>query len=61
MVERFFARITTEAIRRGSFRSVTHLRETIDTYIANHNAESKPFIWTAPADLIHKKLKGGLS
>jgi hypothetical protein len=30
MVERFFARITTEAIRRGSFSSVRELQAAID-------------------------------
>jgi transposase len=61
LVERFFAKITTEAIRRGSFCSVAHLKEVIEAYIREHNREPKPFVWTAPADLIFKKLRGGLS
>ena len=44
MVERFFARITTEAIRRGSFSSVRQLQAAIDAYLAEHNKEPKPFI-----------------
>jgi putative transposase len=36
-VERWFAKITTQAIRRGSFRSVKHLIQAIDDYIAEHN------------------------
>jgi transposase len=61
MVERFFGRITTEAIRRGSFTSTRQLREAIDAYIAEHNAEPKPFVWTATADSIFRKLENSLS
>ena len=61
MVERFFGRITTEAIRRGSFTSTRQLREAIDAYIAEHNAEPKPFVWTATADSIFQKLQNSLS
>jgi transposase len=51
-VERWFAKITTEAIRRASFRSVPHLRQTIMDYIAATNRDPQPFTWTASADLI---------
>lgn len=51
-VERWFAKITTEAIRRGSFRSVPHLRQTIMDYVAANNRQPQPFTWTASADLI---------
>ena len=56
-VERFFARITEERIRRESFRSVAHLRQTILDYIDQHNQTAKPFRWTAPADLILGKVQ----
>src|SRR5476651_470932 len=42
-VERWFAKITTDAIRRGSFRSVPHLRQTIMDYIAANNRQPLPF------------------
>lgn len=61
LVERFFAKITEEAIRRGSFKSVKELRTAIDHYIAEHNKHPKPFVWTASADLIFKKLENSLS
>jgi transposase len=51
-VERFFAQITTERIRRGSFRSVADLRAAIVDYIRGHNRSPRPFQWTASADLI---------
>lgn len=56
-VERFFARITEERIRRESFRSVAQLRQTIVDYIAQHNQAPKPFRWTASADLILGKVR----
>lgn len=60
-VERFFAKITQEAIRRGSFTSVNQLKQTIDDYLQEHNKEPKPFVWTATADLIFKKLENSLA
>jgi putative transposase len=56
-VERFFALITNSAIRRGSFTSVKDLVSSIDAYIKNYNANSKPFVWTATADQILDKLQ----
>lgn len=55
-VERFFAKITNERIRRGVFRSVGELQKSIEAYIANHNQAPKPFRWTASADLILEKV-----
>lgn len=51
-VERWFAKITQERIRRGVFKSVDSLIAAIDEYIAEHNRTAKPFTWTANADLI---------
>jgi transposase len=61
LAERFFGKITEEAIRRGSFRSVKELQVAIENYIADHNKNPKPFVWTASADLIFKKLENSLS
>ncbi len=61
MVERFFAKITTQAIRRGSFRSVRQLREVIKAYLAEHNTDPKPFVWTATAEGIFRNLENSLS
>ena len=57
LVERFFALITDKAIRRGSFRSVRELVHKIDHFVAHHNTNCKPFIWTATADSILAKLQ----
>lgn len=56
-VERWFAKITEQQIRRGAFLSVKDLEKAIADYIAAHNANPKPFIWTASADLILGKVK----
>jgi transposase len=56
-VERFFAEITDKQIRRGSFRSVTALEQAITSYLEAHNKDPKPFVWTASADLILRKVE----
>lgn len=55
-VERFFAKITNQRIRRGVFRSVPELQKAIHAYIDAHNEAPKPFRWTASADLILGKV-----
>jgi transposase len=55
MVERFFRDITDKRIRRDSFTSVAELELAIDLYVAHHNIDPKPFIWTASAkDILAK-------
>lgn len=56
-VERFFAQITEKRIRRGVFKTVKALEEAIEAYLAEHNANPKPFRWTATADLILRKVE----
>jgi hypothetical protein len=41
--------LSTQQLRRGVFTSVPELVETSNAYIARHNQEPKPFIWTAKA------------
>jgi len=58
MVERFFRDITTERLRRGVFTSVPELVTAIDEYVAHHNKEPKPFIWTKSArDILQKVIR----
>jgi hypothetical protein len=59
LVERFFGLITEDAIRRGVFRSVADLEAAIEAYLEHHNADPKPFVWTAPADKILEKVARG--
>lgn len=56
-VERFFAQITDRRIRRGAFKSVEALEKAIEDYLATHNADPKPFVWTKDADLILRKVQ----
>jgi transposase len=55
MVERFFRDISENRIKRDSFTSVGELELAIDLYVANHNIDPKPFVWTASAkDILAK-------
>src|SRR5271155_1123666 len=56
-VERWFALLTQQAIRRGSFRSVRELVHKIDHYVTHYNAHQRPFVCTASADSIFDKLQ----
>jgi len=56
-VEIWFNRITQQAIRRGTFRSVKELVEKIDSYVQSSNAHPQPFVWTATADSILAKVQ----
>ena len=56
MVERFFAEITRNRIRRGAFKSVAELKAAIMQYLENHNADPKPFIWTKSTGEILEKV-----
>lgn len=58
-VEGFFATLTKRQIQRGAFHSVLNLNQTIRSYIDAHNADPKPFVWTAPADTIIAKVQRG--
>ena len=49
-VERFFALLTDQQIRRGVHRSTKELEAAITAYIDARNADPKPFRWTKSAD-----------
>ena len=56
MVERFFGELTQKRIRRGVFKSVNDLTETIYDYLGKYNNDPKPFVWTKKADEILESL-----
>ena len=56
-IERWFGEITVKRIRRGTFRSVKELIAAIEGYIRENNKNPKPFVWTATAKSIVKKLR----
>ncbi len=48
-----------KAIRRGVFHSVVDLQRAINDYLEIHNADPKPFVWTASASAILEKVNRG--
>ena len=56
-VERWFALITNQAIRRGSFDSVTDLKRKINEFVEHYNQHPRPFKWTATADSLLAKIE----
>ena len=49
-VERFFALLTDDQIRRSTHRSTAELEAAITAYIKAHNDDPKPFRWTKSSD-----------
>jgi transposase len=56
LVERFFSALTTQALRRGIFRSVAALIDAIQAFLDAHNEDPKLFIWRKDADTITGKV-----
>ena len=56
-VEIWFNIITNKAIRRGSFRSVSDLIANIERFVGRYNPRAKPFVWTATAESILRKIE----
>lgn len=57
LVERWFAEITRKQIRRGTFRNVRQLIRVILRYLRENNKDPHPFIWTASAASILRKIR----
>ena len=56
MVERFFRDLTVNRLRRGVFHSLPELVFALEKYLAEHNRDPKPFVWTAKANDILAKV-----
>ena len=56
LVERFFADLTGDVIRSGSFGSVKELVRDIDAYLTGRNAAPKPYRWKAKGAAILAKI-----
>lgn len=56
LVERFFADVTQDVIRDGSFTSVRELVRDIETYLAGRNHDPRPYRWTADGQAILEKI-----
>jgi transposase len=59
LVERFFGKLTDQALRRGVFESVPDLIVTIEVYLDANNADPVPLVWTATAESILDKVRRG--
>ena len=55
-VEGFFSALTRRRLKRGVFHSIVDLQAAINRYVAEHNQNPKPFVWTKPADTILAKI-----
>ena len=58
-VETFFSRLTRRRLKRGVFRSIVELQAAINRFVDEHNAEPKPFVWTADPDVVLGKVTRG--
>jgi transposase len=56
-VEGFFAKLTRQRLRRGSFVGLVDLQAAIHRFIAEHNESAKPFVWTADPHAIIDKVR----
>ena len=64
LVERLFAEITRQRIRRGTFTSAPELKAAIEDWIAHRNANPKPFTWTKTAKKLiasHRRARKALN
>ena len=57
MIERWFRELTDKRLRRGVFRNVPQLIQSIMDYIDEHNKNPRSFKWTAKADAILAKVQ----
>jgi transposase len=58
-VEGFFAKLTSGRLKHGVSRSLVDLQAAISRYLAKHNQNPKPFVWTADPDTIIAAAKRG--
>ena len=56
---RVFAKLTRQRLKRGAFQSVVDLQLTINRFVADTNADPKPFVWTADPKRVLAAIKRG--
>ena len=58
-IEGFFAKLTKQRLKRGVFHSLVDLQAAINRYVAQHNTDPNPFVWTAdPSNIIAAASRG---
>ena len=58
-VETLFAKLTRKRLKRGVFASVHELQIAINQFIADNNADPKPFVWTADSKKVLAAIERG--
>jgi transposase len=58
-VEGFFAKLFKRRLQRGVFCSLVELQAAINRFLAEHNTQPKPFVWTADPDRIIAAVRRG--
>jgi len=58
-VEGVFAKLTKRRLKRGVFRSIVELQAAINRFLAETNADPRPFRWTRDPDTIIAAVKRG--
>jgi transposase len=58
-VEGFFAKLTKRRLKRGVFHSIVALQAAINRFVAEANADPRPFHWTKDPDAIIAAVKRG--
>lgn len=62
LVERFFADLTADVVREGSFTSVPELVSAIESYLTERNLSPEPYRWHAKgADILAKLQRAKIS
>jgi hypothetical protein len=59
MRSKVFAKLTRRRLKRGVFRSVVDLQVAINRFVAETNADPKPFVWTADPKRVLAAIKRG--
>jgi hypothetical protein len=54
-----FGALTRRRLKRGVFRSVVDLQVAINRFVAETNADPKPFVWTADPKRVLAAVKRG--
>ena len=57
LVERFFAELTQEVVREGSFGSVQELVDDIWSYLVDRNSNPQRYVWKAKGEEILRKIQ----
>jgi transposase len=58
-VEGLFAKLTRRRLRRGTSGSLVELQAAITRFLAETNADPRPFVWTARPEHILEKVRRG--